>query len=298
MLVAPTKETTMTTPLRQRMIDDLRIRNCSPRTIETYTSHVARFAKFHGRAPDQLGAEEVRAYQKHMIDSSVSWSLFNQAVCALKFLYRVTLKVTWPVDQLPYARKPRKLPVVLSQEEVVRLIEAVGHPVCRMALLTAYAAGLRITETVLLEAEHIDAARMMLHVAQGKGQKPRLVPLSEVLLAQLRDYWRHARPKVNGSRWLFPSAAPAKPIDITTIQKACQRARMKAGITKHATPHTLRHCYATHLLEAGVDLRTVQALLGHAQLSTTAIYTHVHRKLVTATKSPLDAIGHFRGKVK
>jgi integrase/recombinase XerD len=288
----------MTTPLRQRMIDDLKIRNRSPRTIETYISHVARFAKFHGRSPELLGAEEVRAYQMHLLHLSVSWSLFNQAVCALKFLYRVTLRVAWPVEHIPFGRKPRKLPVVLSQDEVVRLIEAVSHGVYRMALLTAYAAGLRITETVELKAEHIDSARMLLHVELGKGQKPRLVPLSEVLLALLREYWRNDRPKVKGSPWLFPSTDPTRPLHVTTIEKACQQARAAAGITKHATPHTLRHCYATHLLEAGTDLRTVQALLGHATLSTTAIYTHVQRKLVTATKSPLDAIGHFQGKVK
>jgi site-specific recombinase XerD len=275
------------------MIDDLKIRNRSPRTIETYISHVARFAKFHRRSPELLGAEDVRTYQKHMLDVGVSWSLFNQAVCALKFLYGVTLHVAWQVEHIPYGRKPRSLPVVLSQDEVASLIKAVSQPVCRMALLTAYAAGLRITETVALKAENIDAARMLLHIEQGKGQKPRLVPLSEVLLKHLRAYWRSGRPKVKNSPWLFPSADPAKPIDTTTIQKACQRARAAAGIKKHATPHTLRHCYATHLLEAGTDLCTVQALLGHASLSTTAIYTHVKRKLVTATKSPLDAIGHF-----
>jgi integrase/recombinase XerD len=281
------------TPLRERMIDDLKLRNRSPRTIEAYVFWVARFAKFYGRSPEHLGPEAVRDFQKHLLESGTSWSAFNQAACALKFLYRVTLKVAWPVEQIPYGRKPRSLPVVLSQDEVVRLVEAVGHPVCRMALLTAYAAGLRITETVSLKAENIDAARMLLHVELGKGQKPRLVPLSEVLLKRLRGYWRDDRPRVKGSPWLFPSADPAKPIDGSTIQKACQRARDAAGIKKHATPHTLRHCYATHLLEAGTDLRTVQALLGHASLSTTAIYTHVKRKLVTATKSPLDAIGYF-----
>jgi integrase/recombinase XerD len=285
------------TPLRQRMIDDLKLRNRSPRTIEAYVCRVAQFARFHGRSPEQLGPEAVREYQKHLVDSGASWAAFNQTVCALKFLYRVTLRVAWPVEQIPYGRKPRKLPVVLSQEEVVRLLEAVDHPVCRMALLTAYAAGLRITETVALKTEHLDAARMLLHVEFGKGQKPRLVPLSEVLLKQLRDYWGRSRPRVKGSPWLFPSADPAKPIDTTTLQKACQRARAAAGIKKHATPHTLRHCYATHLLEAGTDLRTVQALLGHASLATTAIYTHVKRKLVTATRSPLDAIEHFRRTV-
>jgi site-specific recombinase XerD len=276
------------------MIDDLKLRNRSPRTIETYVSMVARFAKFHGRSPELLGPEAVREYQKHLLDSGTSWAAFNQTVCALKFLYRVTLHATWPVEQIPYGRKPRTLPVVLSQDEVVRLIGAVDHPVYRMALLTAYAAGLRITETVALKIEHIDSARMMLHVEQGKGQKPRMVPLSEVLLAELREYWRSGRPRVKGSPWLFPSEYRKRPLHTTTIEKACQRARAAAGITKHATPHTLRHCYATHLLETGTDLRTVQALLGHACLSTTAIYTHVQRKLVTATKSPLDAIGPLR----
>jgi site-specific recombinase XerD len=280
------------------MIDDLRIRNRSPRTIDAYVSEVARYALFFKCSPERLGPEDVRTYQKHLLDSGVSWSRFNVAVCALKFLYGVTLQVDWPVAHIPYGRRVRRLPVVLSQDEVIRLIEAVQHPMYRMALLTAYAAGLRITELVALEAEHIDSARMMLHVEQGKGQKPRLVPLSEVLLAELRFYWRSSRPRVKGSPWLFPSTVRARPIHVTTLQIACQQARIAAGIKKRATPHTLRHCYATHLLEAGTDLRTVQALLGHSDLSTTAIYTHVQRKLVTATKSPLDAIEHFRRTAK
>lgn len=284
----------MPTPLRQKMIEDLQIRNRSPRTIETYVSHVARFALFHGRSPEELGPEHVRAYQVHLRSLGLSWSLFNQAVCALKFFYGVTLQVSWSVAQIPYGHRPRKMRVVLSQDEVVRFLDAVDHPVYRMALMTAYAAGLRITELLSLKTEHVDSARMLLHVEAGKGQKARLVPLSEVLLARLRDYWRSERPKVKGSPWLFPSDDPKSPLHPTTIQNACKRACKAAGLTKHVTPHTMRHCYATHLLEAGVDLRTVQALLGHATLSTTAIYTHVQRKLVTATKSPLDAIAHFK----
>ena len=286
------------TPLRQRMIDDLKLRNRSPRTITCYTSMVARFARFHGRSPELLGPEDVRAYQKHLLDKGASWPVFNQTVCALKFLYGVTLRSPWPVDQIPYGRKPRKLPVVLSQDEVVRLIAAVDHPMYRVALLAAYAAGLRLTETLALKAEHIDSERMVLHVEQSKGQKPRLVPLSEVLLTELRDYWKQDRPRVPKSQWVFPSRDAARPLHPTTIEKACQQARAAAGITKHVTPHTLRHCYATHLLEAGTDLRTVQALLGHASLATTAHYTHVQRKLVTATKSPLDAIGQLRHAAK
>jgi integrase/recombinase XerD len=281
------------TPLRQRMIDDLKLLNRSPRTIESYVWIVAHYAKFHGRSPDQLGPEEVRAYQKHLLDSEASWSRFNLAVAALKFLYGVTLKVTWPVEQIPYGRRPRTLPVVLGQEEVLRLIDAAPHPMYRMALLTAYAAGLRITELLALEAEHIDSARMMLHVAQGKGQKARMVPLSEVLLVQLRDYWRKDRRAGKRCPWVFPGRHPAKPLHPSTIQGACQEARALARISKHVTPHTLRHCYATHLLESGTDLRTVQVLLGHAHLEATAIYTHVQRKLVGQTKSPLDAIASF-----
>ena len=280
------------TPLRQRMIDDLKLRNRSARTIEAYVYRTALFAKFHKRSPATLGPEDVRAYQKHLIESGASWTAFNQTTAALKFLYRVTLKVGWDVEQIPYGRKPRKLPVVLGPEEVMELIAAVRHLMYRLVLLTAYAAGLRITEVVALKAEHIDSARMLLHVASGKGQKPRLVPLSEVLLTQLRAYWRYGRRAGKGSPWLFPSTGrdPNKPVHPTTIEKACQAARAAAGITKHATPHTLRHSYATHLLEAHVDLRTVQELLGHSNLASTAIYTHVQRKLVPTTRSPLDIL--------
>jgi integrase/recombinase XerD len=281
------------TPLRQRMIDDLKLRNRSPRTIETYVWSVAHYAKFHGRSPDQLGEEEVRAYQKHLVDSGASWTRYNQAVAALKFFYGVTLKVAWPVEQIPYGRRPRTLPVVLSQQEVLRLIEAVEHPMYRMALLTAYAAGLRITELITLQPEHIDSARMMLLVAHGKGQKARMVPLSEVLLVQLRRYWRKDRQADKSCPWVFPGRDPARHLHPSTLQFACQEARAAAGLPKRVTPHTMRHCYATHLLESGTDLRTVQELLGHADLDTTALYTHVQRKLVGETKSPLDAIAHF-----
>jgi site-specific recombinase XerD len=286
------------TPLRKRMIDDLKLRNRSPRTIEAYCLQVANFAAFFRCSPERLGSEEVRTYQLHLLDSGFSASSVNQATCALKFLYRETLKVSWPVERVLYGRSPRKLPVVLGQDEVIRLLEAFTNAMYRMAMLTAYAAGLRITELVLLKPENIDRARMVLLVTRGKGRKPRQVALSEVLLVQLGDYWRHDRPRVKGSSWMFPSRNPAKPIHQTTIEKACVRARKVAGLTKHATPHTMRHSYATHLLEAGVDLRTVQELLGHSWLSTTALYTHVQRKLVTSTKSPLDTIAHFRRKAK
>lgn len=286
----------MATPLRQRMIEDLQIRNRSPRTIDTYVSHVARFASFHGHAPDLLGPEHVRAFQLHLRDRKVSWSTFNQAVCALRFFYSVTVKVPWTVEQIPFAHGPKTVRVVLSQDEVVRFLDAVDSPVYRTALMTAYGAGLRLTETITLKPEHIDSARMLLHVELGKGQRSRFVALSEVLLDHLREYWRKHRPKVKNNPWIFPGEKRGTHLHPTTLQNACERARKAAKLSKHVTPHTLRHCYATHLLEAGVDVRTVQALLGHAQLSTTAIYTHVQRKLVTEAKSPLDVIERFRRK--
>jgi integrase/recombinase XerD len=223
----------------------------------------------------------------HLLEAKTSWSVFNQTVCALRFLYRVTLQRDWPLERLPYGKRPKRLPVVLSQEQVLRFLGAVDQPKYRVALTTGYAAGLRISELVHLRVEDIDSARMLIHIGHGKGDKARLVPLSEVLLGQLRAYWRVERPRT----WLFPGRHPQAPVIPKTIWEACDRARQAAGLRKHVTPHTLRHCYATHLLEAGTDIRTVQALLGHASLSSTMIYTHVRRRLITATRSPLDLIG-------
>jgi len=277
------------TPLRKRMIEDLQIRNYSPSTIETYTRQVARFAKHHGRSPQKLGAEDIRSYQVHLLEQKTSWSVFNQTVCALRFLYQVTLQRKWLIEHIPYGKKPKRLPVVLSQDEVLRFLAAVDKPKYRMALTTEYAAGLRISELLQLRGEDIDSARMLIHIEQGKGNKARLVPLSQILLGQLRAYWRAERPET----WLFPGRRPDKPVIPRTISEACRRAREAAGLKKHVTPHTMRHCFATHLLEAGTDIRTVQALLGHASLSSTMIYTHVQRRLITATRSPLDLIGQL-----
>lgn len=277
------------TPLRKRMIEDLRIRNRSPRTIDAYVRGVARFANYHGRSPEKLGPEEIREYQLHLLAQKTSWSLFNQSVCALRFVYQVTLKRNWSVKHLPYGKKPKTLPVVLSQEEVLRFVGAVEHPMYRMALTTGYASGMRISELVAVRVEDIDSARMLIHVGHGKGDKARLVPLSKVLLRQLREYWPAYRPQ----QWLFPGQGKNNHVCKKTIWDACGRAREAAGLRKHITPHTLRHCFATHLLEAGTDIRTVQALLGHASLSSTMIYTHVQRRLVTATRSPLDLIGEL-----
>jgi site-specific recombinase XerD len=271
------------------MIDDLRIRNRSPRTIEAYVRSVARYAAFYRRSPERLGAEDVRTYQVQLLERKTSWSVFNVTVSALRFLYRVTLKRDWSLERLPYGKRGRRLPCVLSQEEVLRFLGAVQPPASRMALATAYATGLRVSEVVALRVQDIDAARMLVHVI-GKGDKERIVPLSHVLLDALRTYWRRHRPT---RPWLFPGRDSSKPICTKTIQNACVQARNSAGFSKPVTAHSMRHSFATHLLESGTDLRTVQALLGHSQISTTAIYTHVQRRVVTATRSPLDAIGRL-----
>jgi site-specific recombinase XerD len=268
------------------MIDDLRIGNYSRDSIKNYIRLVARFAEHFGRSPERLGPEHIRDYQLHLLANDTSWGIFNQTVAALRFLYRVTLKRTWPLDRLPYGKRPKRLPCVLSQQEVLQFLGAIPQRKQRMALTTAYAAGLRVSEVAVLRVEDIDSARMLIHVRQGKGQKDRFVPLSEVLLRSLRAYWRISRPRV----WLFSGQKPDKPIAKRTLQLACERACRAAGLKKHVSAHTMRHSFATHLLEAGTDIRTVQALLGHASLSTTAVYAHVQRRLIMATRSPLDLI--------
>jgi len=259
------------TPLRQRFVDDLRLRNYSPRTIEIYVAHVARFAKHFGRSPELLGLEEMRAFQLHLLERKVSWSQFNQTVCALRYFYGKTLGRTEQVPMLAYGKKPKKLPCVLGPEEVAQLLDASRPGRERVLLQTAYACGLRLMEVLNLQVSDIDSARMLVHVRQGKGNKDRLVPLSPKLLAELRDYWRSHRP----ARWLFSNKGQQGPVHPGTVQRQLRRAVLKAGLRKPATMHTLRHSYATHMLEAGVDVMTLQKILGHRQLSTTAHYLHL-----------------------
>jgi site-specific recombinase XerD len=282
------------TPLRQRLIEDLNIRNYSPRTVECYVHHVAEFARHFQRSPDQLGPEQIRAYQVHLVQvKQASWSTFNQAVCALRFFYNVTLARNYPREHIPFGKRPKKLPVVLSREEVARLFACVKHPKHRMLLRTAYAAGLRSSEVRHLQAGHIDSARMLLHVVQGKGAKDRLVPLSPQLLLELREYWKLFRPHP----WLFPGSPPERPLHGGSVQRALVRAAREAGLSKAISPHTLRHSYATHLMEAGIDLCTIQKLLGHNDLSTTRLYTHVSQQRLESIVSPLDllpAIEHLK----
>ena len=280
-------------PLRQRMTEDLRVRNYALKTQQIYLDHAARFAQHFGRSPDLLGAEEIRSYQLHLIEKGVSWSQFNQAICALRFLYRVTLKRTWALEQIPFPKQQKRLPVVLSTEEVTRFLQAVPNRKHRLVLRTIYATGLRVSEVTHLRVHDVDSARMLIRVHQGKGRKDRQVMLSPVLLEELRRYWRFARPR----HWLFPGEEPTQPLSISAVQRVCQKARQAAGLSKAASPHTLRHSFATHLLESGADLRLIQTLLGHGSVQTTERYTHVAVHRIAATASPLDRLPREEDRV-
>ena len=275
-----------TTDLRRRMIEDMTVRNLSPATQASYITAVKKFRRYYRRSPAELGVEEVRAYQVHLVENGIAWATLNQTVSALRFFYGVTLGRADLPERIPYARVPKTLPVVLSVAEVARLIEAVDDVVCRTALATVYATGLRTAEVLSLRIEHIESARGLIRVEQGKGRKDRYVMLSPTLLLTLRAYWKIARPR----QWLFPKSDGPGPISASTLNNACMRAALVAKIGKPVTVKTLRHCFATHLLEQGTDIRIIQALLGHAQLSTTARYTKVSKHLIAATKSPLDRL--------
>jgi len=273
-------------PLRQRMIEDMSVRNLSPATQRSYVYAVAKFSRFFGRSPDRLGLEDVRTYQVHLVAGGISWPALNQTVCALRFFYGVTLKQSDVPERIPYARQPRKLPVVLSADEVVRFLEAVPSLKSRTALTTAYATGLRASEVASLKVADIDSGRKVIRVEHGKGGKDRYVMLSPQLLGILRTYWRLARP----TSWLFPGRQEDRPIDPQVLHAACRSACAAAGLDKHVTVHTLRHSFATHLLEDGTDIRIIQVLLGHASLSTTARYAQVATHTIGRTASPLDRL--------
>jgi site-specific recombinase XerD len=279
------------TPLRRRFVEDLTIRNYSPRTIERYVALVARFAAHFGRSPEQLGAEEVRAFQLHLLEKRVSWSQFNQAVCALRLLYRLTLGKPDIVTMIPYGKKPKTIPCVLSADEVARLLRAATAGRDRMLLQTAYALGLRLEELVHLQVGDIDGERRVVHVRLGKGAKDRLVPISDRLLTELRAWWRVQRPPL----WLFPGGKPnarltGEPITDGGVQRIFRRVRAVAGINKPASMHTLRHSFATHMLEAGVNIAVLQRMLGHSHLSTTARYLHFSLRDLQRAPSLLDLL--------
>lgn len=277
--------TTAVSPLRRRMIDDMMLRNLSPATQRSYLHAVTKFSRHFGRSPDRLGLEDVRAFQVYLVSQGISWPSLNQTVCALRFFYGVTLNRGEIPERIAYARTPRKLPAILSPDEVVRFLEAVPSLKSRAALTTAYAAGLRVSEAVSLKIGDIDSDRMLLQVRHGKGAKDRTVMLSAQLLDILRTYWRLTRP----TDWLFPGRGE-RPIDVTVLHSACRSATKAAGLTKKVSVHTLRHSFATHLLESGVDIRIIQVLLGHNILSTTARYTQVATTTIAAAQSPLDRL--------
>jgi integrase/recombinase XerD len=271
-------------PLRRRMIEDMTVRNLSPATQQSYLNAVSKFSRYFGRSPDRLGLEDVHAFQVHLVATGVSWPALNQIVCALRFFYGVTLGQDMVPERIAYARAPSKLPVVLSADEVVRFLEAIPSLKSRTALTTVYAAGLRVSEVVLLKIADIDSQRMVIRVEQGKGGKDRYVMLSPQLLRILRTYWRLARPK----RWLFPGRDDERSLVPNVLHAACRSACAAAGLSKPVTVHTLRHTFATHLLESGADVRIIQVLLGPASLASTARYTRVATKTISNTPSPLD----------
>jgi integrase/recombinase XerD len=275
------------TPLRQRMLEDMSIRNFAQNTQESYIQQVSLFARHFARSPDSLGPEQIRQYQLHLIeDRKLAPRSISIAVSALRFLYKVTLKQPWAVNDIPMPKQPQKLPVILSPEEVVRFLEAVQNVKQRAILMALYAAGLRVSEATHLKVADVDSQRMMLRVDQGKFRKDRYVMLSPRLLEELRAYWKPERPRP----WLFPGDTPGEPISRNAVGQACDKARRVAGISKPVTPHSLRHAFATHMLERGVDVRRIQLLMGHRSLATTSRYLRVTTSTICATASPLDLL--------
>jgi len=272
-------------PITKRLAEDMLIRNLAQATIDAYTLHAKRFADFIKKPLDRATCEDVRNFQLYLIrERKLAYSSFNQAVCALRFLYTHTVRVSWPVTMVPYGKRQKTLPTVLSRHEVNRLIECTPNLKHRTFLSTLYASGMRFSEAAHLTLQDIDSHRMMLRIACGKGRKERLVPLSPRLLQLLREYWREYRP----SHYLFPGKTPQTPYVDTTIRKVIKLSAKKAGIKKRVYPHVLRHSYATGLLEAGVDLLTISRLLGHASFITTMVYLHCRQEHLAAAASPLD----------
>src|SRR6201993_4829146 len=276
------------TPLRQRMIEDMQVRNFSPHTQSTYVLQVSLFARYFSKPPDQLGPEEIRSYQVYLTnEKKLAPGSILIAVAALRFLYKVTLHKDWCLeDVIPAPKKPQKLPIVLSPEEVLHFLGCVQSFKHRTILTICYAAGLRISEAVRLKVANIDSERMVIRVEQGKGQKDRDVMLSPKLLQILRSWWPVNKPK----QWLFPGDRVDSCISSDAVELACQKAHQRCGIAKPVTPHSLRHSFATHLLESGTDVRTIQLLLGHRSLATTARYLRIANTKVCSTTSPLDLL--------
>jgi site-specific recombinase XerD len=280
------------TPLRQRMLDDMAMRGLSGHTQRDYIRHVCRFATFLGRSPDTATIEDVRRYQLHQRESGAQPPSINSTVSALRFLFTVTLDRLDLSRRLVMVRQPRKLPDVLSVDEVARLLEAAPNIKYKAALGVAYGAGLRASEVTHLKVDDIDSKRMLIRVEQGKGRKDRNAMLSPQLLELLRLWWREAKKRtvMLPHGWLFPGRIYTDPMSARQLHRAVQESAEAAGIRKRVHPHTLRHSFATHLLEQDVDIRVIQVLLGHSKLDTTALYTKVATRTIHAVTGPLDKL--------
>jgi integrase/recombinase XerD len=276
------------TTLRVRMLEDMQIRNLAVNTQESYVRQVSLFARYFNESPERLGPEQIRAYQVYLTnEKKLATSSILLAISALRFLYKITLKKDWTLeDIIPAPKKPQTLPVVLSPEEVIEFLACVASRKHRAILTTCYGAGLRVSEAIALTPPAIDSKRMVLRVEQGKGQRDRYVMLSPKLLEILRQWWRAERPQ----HWLFPGDRPGQHITIDAVERECQKAHRICKISKPITPHSMRHAFAVHLLEQGTDVRTIQLLLGHRSLATTAKYLRIATSKVCATSSPLDLL--------
>jgi integrase/recombinase XerD len=283
------------THLRKVMLEELERRNYTESTTRAYVRTVEDFARFFHRSPDQLGTEQIREYTAHLFrERKLADNTVAQRVAALRFFYTRALKRSWHIEETPYPKKRVRLPIILSQDEVARLIECALTPFHRTILMTLYATGVRRAELANLKIADVDSPRMVVHIRGGKGRKDRDVMLSPNLLAELRQHYRRLTRRP--CEWLFPGGrwhTADHPIDDKVVWHACREAAQRAGIEKQLHPHTLRHCFATHLLEAGVDLRTIQLLLGHSDLKETSVYLHVSRRHLGAVASPLDALSIF-----
>ena len=273
-------------PLRRRMIEDMTVRKFTLKTQNNYIRVVKNFTIFLGRSPDTASNEDLRLFQLHLSENRVGAPTINFTISALRFFFTVTLDRADAIKHLTFVPEPRKIPVVLSPEEVARFLEAAPGVKYKAAFSVAYGAGLRVSEVAALKVSDIDSERMMLRVDEGKGRKDRHAMLSPLLLELLRDWWRIARPKA----WLFPGRDPVRPMSTRQLNRACHAAADMAEITKRVSPHTLRHSFATHLLEQNVDIRVIQVLLGHAKLETTALYTRIATNTIRAVMSPLERL--------
>lgn len=279
-------------PLRQRMLEDMRMRKLAPKTQQSYIRAVSRFAKYLGRSPDTATAEDLRLYQLHLVDSGTSPITLNATITGLKFLFDVTLGHGDVLAKMQSVRVPHKIPVVLNKQEVARLIACAGNLKHQTALALAYGTGLRVNEVISLKVGDIDSQRMTLRVEQGKGGRDRYAMISPVLLERLRVWWRVARAQgkmLNGG-WLFPGLDPIDPLSAKQLNRAIHEAATLVKIDKRVSMHTLRHSFATHLLEQKVDIRVIQVMLGHKKLETTALYTQVATEVLREVINPLDTL--------